>query len=203
MFLPIFVLSSFVTAGSCMFFENLSPKARCRSIFLGSKWEWLPIFFVPLQSNYDKSISSSTHAGRTVRHPAPRPCLALLLLVRHVAHGCAWRAACSRGRAGHRPWHPYRLCPRRRPTDHAEWQDRVPTGTGHPIADYHGTSPYAPPPAHGQLCDGGAWRPQHQYLHPGERSLVCRGSRQACLSCQEHLQRKRNRILILKTYKKQ
>lgn len=33
-----------------MFFENLSPKARCRSIFLGSKWEWLPIFFVPLQS---------------------------------------------------------------------------------------------------------------------------------------------------------
>ena len=122
MFLPIFVLSSFVTAGSCMFFENLSPKARCRSIFLGSKWEWLPIFFVPLQSNYDKSISSSTHAGRTVRHPAPRPCLALLLLVRHVAHGCAWCAACGRGRAGHRPWHPYRLCPRRRPTDHAKWQ---------------------------------------------------------------------------------
>ena len=33
-----------------MFFENLSPKARCISIFLGSKWEWLPIFFVPLQS---------------------------------------------------------------------------------------------------------------------------------------------------------
>ena len=97
MFLPIFVLSSFVTAGSCMFFENLSPRARCRSIFLGSKWEWLPIFFVPLQSNYDKSISSSTHAGRAVRYPAPRPCLALLLLVRHVAHGCAWCAACDRG----------------------------------------------------------------------------------------------------------
>lgn len=199
MFLPIFVLSSFVTAGSCMFFENLSPKARCRSIFLGSKWEWLPIFFVPLQSTMTRVFHHRLTLGE----------LCGILLLALASLYCFWFgtwpmavlgallvAVAVRGidRGIHTD---YVLDDDQ--TDHAERQDRAPTRTGHPLADHHGASPYAPPPAHGQLCDGGAWRPQHQYLHPGERSFVCRGSRQACLSCQEHLQRKRNRILILRT----